>query len=504
MSTRAEAYNNAALIIQCLARQYIAYKKVQYISSKAWKRVFDPKIKGYFWYNKITGVSSWKLPPLLTLYTKEDHLAAIQIERIVRGFIARRRVRRIAQNKYSKYYDSKQDKFYYFNQTTNETSWTASQWLLKQNLPLPPEDQALYESMQRIKELEAKLREKEQEIKDVRQKRFEELEVEVVKDKLRSVKALKRGKNMDEWTTDELAAFFTELKMEQYCQFLYSNKVDGLLFINLAEAEWADMGITNRFHIRKLQLILTQYKARYERKREKIRRGELDLEEDEDEIGTEYSPSELSEIIRQEGMSDSESEPDQQEQDDDGYDGYEDDEDDDYVLTEEEKMELEFDKKHLLMELVAAGDDTNYPLTGDIVRVRYTAYVLTTAGLYNAENLRMITSTKTGLQRPWVEFVLGIGMIIKGIDRALPKMSIGERNKIRVTPTYAYGPTGLPPHIPPDSKMLFDLTLLGFRRRAVWIKPMIQEIGLSQRPYIDDDVDGLGGAALLDEESQKS
>lgn len=52
--------------------------------------------------------------------------------------------------------------------------------------------------------------------------------------------------------------------------------------------------------------------------------------------------------------------------------------------------------------------------------------------------------------------------------------------------------------------MLFDLTLLGFRRRAVWIKPMIQEIGLSQRPYIDDDVDGLGGAALLDEESQKS
>ena len=58
--------------------------------------------------------------------------AATQIEKIVRGFLARRRVRRIAQTKYSKYYDSKQDKFYYFNQTTNETSWTASQWLLKQ------------------------------------------------------------------------------------------------------------------------------------------------------------------------------------------------------------------------------------------------------------------------------------------------------------------------------------------------------------------------------------
>jgi hypothetical protein len=66
--------------------------------------------------------------------------------------------------------------------------------------------------------------------------------------------------------------------------------------------------------------------------------------------------------------------------------------------------------------------------------------------------------------------------------------------------------------------MLFDLTLLGFRRRAVWIKPMIQvclhtirhdplltslslqDPGLSQRPYIDDDIDGLGGEAAMGEE----
>ena len=41
------------------------------------------------------------------------------------------------------------------------------------------------------------------------------------------------------------------------------------------------------------------------------------------------------------------------------------------------------------MELVAAGDDTNYPLTGDIVRVRYTAYVISTTGLYNAESLKV-------------------------------------------------------------------------------------------------------------------
>jgi hypothetical protein len=55
-------------------------------------------------------------------------------------------------------------------------------------------------------------------------------QVEVVKDKLRVVKSLQRGKHMDEWSIDELASFFTELKMDQYCQFLYSNKSASLLF----------------------------------------------------------------------------------------------------------------------------------------------------------------------------------------------------------------------------------------------------------------------------------
>jgi hypothetical protein len=107
------------------------------------------------------------------------------------------------------------------------------------------------------------------------------------------------------------------------------------------------------------------------------------------------------------------------------------------------------------------------------------------------------------MQRPWVEFVLGVGMTIKGFDRAIPKMSIGERSKIRVTPTYAYGESqwclllnyitgnyflhgavvpigkeGLLPHIPPNSRLLFDCTLLSFRPRAMWVKPMIQVVVL--------------------------
>jgi hypothetical protein len=45
-------------------------------------------------------------------------------------------------------------------------------------------------------------------------------------------------------------------------------------------------------------------------------------------------------------------------------------------------------------------------------------------------------STKNVLGRPWVEFVLGIDQVIKGFDRALPMMSVGERSLITVTPEY--------------------------------------------------------------------
>ncbi len=67
--------------------------------------------------------------------------------------------------------------------------------------------------------------------------------------------------------------------------------MDGLLFINLDDGEWADMGIVNRFHVRKLQLILKSYRFRYQRKKDKV-----EVDEDDDLV-SEISPSELSDMI---------------------------------------------------------------------------------------------------------------------------------------------------------------------------------------------------------------
>merc|ERR1712167_488774 len=122
---------------------------------------------------------------------------------------------------------------------------------------------------------------------------------------------------------------------------------------------------------------MPQFVRRYQRRQERLRRGddeEEDDDEDDDDDGTEYSPSELSDIVRQEGVSDSDSD-DSDYDDDDGSDEEEDDEVE-YVMTEEERLEAAFDEKHLTIEVTARGDDETYPQIGDIVRVRYTGFVV--------------------------------------------------------------------------------------------------------------------------------
>lgn len=49
------------------------------------------------------------------------------------------------------------------------------------------------------------------------------------------------------------------------------------------------------------------------------------------------------------------------------------------------------------------------------------------------------------------------------------------------------GKEGLFPHIPPNTTLIFDITLLEFRPRSTWVKPLIQELGITnEKPYIKD------------------
>lgn len=83
-----------------------------------------------------------------------------------------------------------------------------------------------------------------------------------------------------------------------------------MLFVNLSDAEWVDMGISSKFHIRKLQLIMPQYRTRYQQRQARRAAGREHDDNSDDDI-SEYSPSELSEIIAQEGISDDDDEEEQ-------------------------------------------------------------------------------------------------------------------------------------------------------------------------------------------------
>jgi len=366
----------------------------------------------------------------------------------------------------------------------------ASKWLIKQNIPLPPEDQMLYDAQQKIRQLELALKEKEKEIKAIRKKRYEDLEPEVIKDRVTNAKALKRSVDMDVWTTDELAAWFVELKMEEHIPFLFTNRVDGYLFINLSDADWLDMGITNKFQIRKLNLILKAYRIRYEKKK-------LKLTIDDDDLVSEHAPSELSDILRAEDVSDDDAEEEEEEEEEEDVNWTE--EADEIKITEEQRLERALDAKNIFIEKVVDGDNKQYPMIGDVVRVRYVCKLVSSG--------KVITSTKNGIGKASVEFVLGVDQVIKGFDKAVAKMSVGERSNITITAQYAYGAEGLFPHIPPDAEIVFDLTLLGnnivddtyniltmmigFRPRPNWLKPLLQEPGLSQKPYQDVNPNGI-------------
>ena len=66
----------------------------------------------------------------------------------------------------------------------------------------------------------------------------------------------------------------------------------------------------------------------------------------------------------------------------------------------------------------------------------------------------------------------------------------GETSNIQIHPKYAYGEVGLTPSIPPNATLFIEIQLIDFWKRPIWIKPWIQQPGLSQKPYTDEEYDG--------------
>ena len=60
-----------------------------------------------------------------------------------------------------------------------------------------------------------------------------------------------------------------------------------------------------------------------------------------------------------------------------------------------------------------------------------------------------------------LHFLIGVGAVIKGWDEGIMSMRLGEVATLRVSSDYGYGEKGMPPVIPPNAELSFEVELLG-------------------------------------------
>ncbi|XP_065108279.1 peptidyl-prolyl cis-trans isomerase FKBP7 [Paramisgurnus dabryanus] len=92
---------------------------------------------------------------------------------------------------------------------------------------------------------------------------------------------------------------------------------------------------------------------------------------------------------------------------------------------------------------------------GDMLNAHYDGYLAKDGSKFYCSR-----STKTGHPH-W--FVLGVGSVIKGLDLGLKDMCPGEKRKITIPPSLAYGAQGKAP-VPPNATVIFEVELLYITR----------------------------------------
>lgn len=101
-----------------------------------------------------------------------------------------------------------------------------------------------------------------------------------------------------------------------------------------------------------------------------------------------------------------------------------------------------------------SGDEAT---AGDTISVNYTGK-LSDGTVFDSS-----VDPKFNHVEPFV-FTLGKGQVIQGWDVGVAGMKVGEKRTIEIQPDYAYGSTGVPGLIPPQSVLTFDVELMAIQK----------------------------------------
>jgi hypothetical protein len=116
--------------VQKLIRKFVAKCKMAKMIEDSYEKIYDPKRKKYFYYNRVTDISSWKKPLLLKtgdlkqihhLYTPDQ--AALMVQRQFWRMKALIRVRLMFQQICTEIKDESTNGVYYYNSKTSTSFW---------------------------------------------------------------------------------------------------------------------------------------------------------------------------------------------------------------------------------------------------------------------------------------------------------------------------------------------------------------------------------------------
>lgn len=97
-----------------------------------------------------------------------------------------------------------------------------------------------------------------------------------------------------------------------------------------------------------------------------------------------------------------------------------------------------------------------------------------------------VFDSTTNREEPF-SFTIGKGQVIKGWDLGVATMKKGEKALLTCSPPNAYGETGSPPAIPPNSTLQFEVELLDFhdRTKTKWDYSMEERVEIAKK-YKDE------------------